>query len=50
MDQYTLKIHYQAKDDQPIQTLQRHIIKNDIARTLQDHHPYLVFDIEEVKE
>lgn len=50
MNQYTLKVHYQAKDEQPVKTLQRVIIKNDIAKMLNDFHPYLMFEVEEVKE
>lgn len=50
MNQYTLKVVYQNIDELPISALQREIIRGDLAKQLQDHHPKLMFDIEEVKE
>ena len=50
MNQYTLKMVYQNLDKSPISEAQREVIKNEVAHTLIQSYPFIMFELVEVKE
>ena len=50
MNQYNFELTVMSRDGEPLNCIRRGIIRDDIAKMLNDCHPYIMFELEEVKE